>query len=80
MTITNTGRVMVHSVVVHPVGVYSVPSSTCTTLMPAQSCIAEVQFCPTSQGHYVNTLLVTAEDADRGTALRTTITLDGTAT
>jgi hypothetical protein len=80
VTVVNTSGVTVRSVVVHPVGVYSIPSSTCSTLMPAQSCVAEVQFCPTSQGHYVNSLLVTGEDANRGTALHATITLDGTAT
>src|SRR5271166_4445303 len=38
VTITNTGGVAISSVVVHPVGVYSIPSNTCTTtLMPGQS-------------------------------------------
>ena len=78
VTITNTGGVAVSSIVVHPVGVYSIPSNTCTTLMPGQSCGAQVQFCPTSPGHYLNTLLVTG--ATTSSPLQVTITLDGTAT
>jgi cytoskeletal protein RodZ len=80
VTITNTGGVVVNSVVVHPVGVYSIPSNTCTTtLMPGQSCSAQVQFCPTSPGHYVDTLLVTGQDAVARSPLQANITLDGTA-
>jgi hypothetical protein len=79
VTITNIGGVAVSSIVVHPVGVYSIPSNTCTTtLMPGQSCGAQVQFCPTSPGHYLNTLLVTG--ATTGSPLQASITLDGTAT
>ncbi len=80
VTVTNTGAVTVRSVVVHPVGVYSVPSSTCSTLAPGRSCTAEVQFCPTSPNHYLDTLVVTGEDAGTGSPLRATITLNGTAT
>lgn len=80
VTVTNTGGVTVRSIVVHPVGVYSVPSTTCTTLTPGQSCDAQVQFCPTSPGHYLNTLSVTGQNAVTGTPLQTSITLDGTAT
>ena len=81
VTITNTGGVAVSSIVVHPVGVYSVPSNTCTTtLMPGQSCGAQVQFCPTSPGHYLNTLVVTGKDAVTGSPLQVSITLDGIAT
>ena len=80
VTVTNTGRVTARDVVVHPVGVYSVPSSTCATLAPGQSCVAEVQFCPTSPSHYLNTLMVTGQDADTGSSLRASITLNGTAT
>jgi len=80
ITITNTGGVAVRSIVVHPVGVYSVPSSTCTTLTPGRSCVAEIQFCPTSPSHYLNTLVVTGQDAVTGAPLHTGITLDGTAT
>ena len=80
VTVTNTGGVAARSVVVHPVGVYSVPSSTCATLMPGQSCVAEVQFCPSSPNHYLNTLMVTGEDADTGSALHASVALVGTAT
>lgn len=80
VTVTNTGGVTVRSIVVHPVGVYSVPSSTCTTLKPGQSCVAEVQFCPSSSGHYVNTLMITGQDALSGSPLHASITLDGRAT
>jgi len=80
VTVTNTSGVAVRSVVVHPVGVYSVPSSTCSTLMPGQSCVAKVQFCPTSPNHYLNTLVVTGENAATGSPLRASITLNGTAT
>jgi hypothetical protein len=79
VTVTNTGGVAIHAVVVHPVGVYSVPSSTCTTLMPGQSCVAKVQFCPNSKGQYVNTLVITGTDST-GTPIQTSITLHGTAT
>jgi hypothetical protein len=80
VTIINTGGVGVRSIVVHPVGVYSIPSSTCTTLMPGQSCVAEVQFCPTSPNHYLDALIVTGQDMVTGSPLRASITLDGTAT
>ena len=80
VTVTNTGGVTIRSVVVHPVGVYSVPSSSCSMLQPGQRCVAQVQFCPTSSGHYVNTMLVTGDDAATGAALQTSVVLDGTAT
>jgi hypothetical protein len=80
VTVTNTGGVAVRSIVVHPIGVYSVPSSTCSTLMPGRSCVAEVQFCPTSPNHYQDTLIVTGEDAATGSPLHASITLNGTAT
>jgi hypothetical protein len=81
VTITNTGGVAVSSIVVHPVGVYSVPSNTCTTtLMPRQSCGAQVQFCPSSPGHDVDTLLVTGRAAVTGSPVQSSITLDGIAT
>ena len=80
VTVTNTGGAALRSVVVHPVGVYSVPSSTCSTLMPGQSCVAKVQFCPTSPNHYVNTLSVTGENAATGSPLQTSVTLNGIAT
>ena len=80
VTITNTGAAAVNSIVVHPVGVYSVPSNTCTTLLPGQSCVADVQFCPTSPNHYLNTLTVTGQNAATGSPVSASITLDGTAT
>lgn len=81
VTITNTGGRAVSSIVVHPVGVYSIPSNTCTTtLMPGQSCSAQVQFCPTSPGHYLDALLVSGHDAVTGSPMQVSITLDGTAT
>jgi hypothetical protein len=80
VTVTNTGRVTLRSVVVHPVGVYSVPSSTCGTLTPGQSCVAKVQFCPTSPNHYLDTLSVTGEDAATGAPVHASITLNGIAT
>lgn len=80
VTVTNTGGVAVDSVVVHPVGVYSVPSNTCASLAPGQSCGADVQFCPTAPGQYQNTLVVTGQDAATGKALQETISLAGTAT
>jgi hypothetical protein len=80
VTITNTGGVAIHAIVVHPVGVYSVPSSTCTALMPGQSCVAKVQFCPSSPGQYLNTLAISGTNALTGEALQASITLHGTAT
>jgi hypothetical protein len=81
VTVTNNGGHSISSIVVHPVGVYSVPSNTCTTtLAPGQSCSAQVQFCPSSSGHYVNTLVVTGQDAVTGTPVQASSTLDGTAT
>jgi hypothetical protein len=80
VTITNNGGVTVGSIVVHPVGVYSVPSTTCTTLTPGHSCVADIQFCPTSPYHYVNTLIVTGKNVATGSAVQAKITLDGTAT
>jgi hypothetical protein len=80
VTITNTGGVAVRAIVVHPTGVYSVPSSTCSVLMPGQSCVAKVQFCPSAPGQYQNTLMITGTDAFTATPIQTSITLHGTAT
>jgi hypothetical protein len=80
VTVTNTGGVTIRSIVVHPVGVYSVPSSTCTTLSPGQSCVARVQFCPSSPNHYLDTLVVTGEDVVTGRLLQASILLNGIAT
>jgi hypothetical protein len=81
VTVTNNGKHAITSVVVHPVGVYSVPSNTCTTMLaPGQSCSAQLQFCPSAAGHYLNTLVVTGQDAVTGSPLQASSTLDGTAT
>ncbi|HWS46085.1 MAG TPA: hypothetical protein VN636_09520 [Acidimicrobiia bacterium] len=80
VTITNTGTVTVRSIVVHGVGVYSVPSNTCSSLAPGHSCTANIQFCPTSPNHYVNTLSVTGNNANNGASVHAAATLDGTAT
>lgn len=78
VTITNTGGHTAMNVVVHPVNVYSVPSSTCSSLAPGQSCTAMIQFCPNAQGQYNFPLTVTGQD---GTAnLSATTMLIGTAT
>jgi len=80
VTVTNTGNITIKSIVVHPVGVYSVPSNTCTTLKPGQRCVARVQFCPNSSGHYVDALAVTGKNARTGRPVSARITLDGIAT
>lgn len=80
VTVTNSGATTIDSVVVHPIGVYSVPSSNCTTLAPGQSCGADVQFCPTSPGNYVDTLTVTGQNAATASPLQAAITVEGTAT
>jgi hypothetical protein len=80
VTITNTGTVVIDSIVVHPVGVYSVPSSTCATLLPGRSCTAQVQFCPASPGHYLDSLVVTGAVPATGSPVHASVTLNGTAT
>ena len=80
VTITNTGNTTIKSITVHPVSVYSVPSTTCTTLHPGQHCVARIQFCPTSPNHYVDTLTITGKNALTGSPVRVRGTLDGTAT
>jgi hypothetical protein len=77
VTIVNSGGLSVSAIVIHPVGVYSVPSTTCTTLAPGQKCVANVQFCPTSPGHYQNMLMVTGQAGGR--AVQANGKLDGTA-
>jgi hypothetical protein len=80
VTITNNGRATVKPIVVHPISVYSVPSNNCSTLAPRRHCVANIQFCPTSPGHYVDTLAVTGKNATTGARVRATVTLTGTAT
>jgi hypothetical protein len=77
--VTNNGGHTAVSVSVHGVEVYSVPSSTCTTLAPGQSCMATIQFCPTTAGPDTQTLIVTGQDAVTGAHLQVTTTLTGTA-
>jgi hypothetical protein len=78
VTVVNNGSTVMNSVVVHPVGVYSVPSSSCGTLKPGQSCSAVVQFCPTAPGSYPATLAVSGVSA-KGTYVQVSIPLHGTA-
>ena len=80
ITVTNTGGHAAQNVVVNGVGVYSIPSSTCSTLAPGQSCQAQVQFCPWTGGTYDNVLTVTAQDATTGAPLVGTTQLLGRAT
>ncbi len=80
VTVTNTGGHVAGSVVVHPVGVYSVPVSNCSSLGPGQSCTANIQFCPSSQGTYDNQLSVTGQDTSTGAALSAATNLHGVAT
>jgi len=80
VTVTNTGATAISSVVVHPIGVYSIPSSSCGTLAPGQSCTADVQFCPNSPGSYDNTLTVTGQNAATRSPVQATIGLEGIAT
>jgi hypothetical protein len=80
VTVTNTGGHTAGSVVVHPVGVYSVPISSCSSLAPGQSCTANIQFCPTSQGTYDDQLSVTGQDLTTGAALAVVTNLHGLAT
>jgi len=80
ITVTNTGGHTAINVVVNGVGVYSVPSSSCTTLAPGASCQAQIQFCPSSPGTYNNTLTVTGTDASTGGPIEGTTQLVGSAT
>jgi hypothetical protein len=79
VTVTNTGNTTIKAIVVHPVGVYSIPSNTCTTLKPRQRCFASVQFCPTSPGRYVDTLALTGKNAKTGKPVSARVGLSGTA-
>lgn len=80
VTVTNTGGHTATNIVVHPVSVYSVPSSTCSTLAPGQSCTAIVQFCPTSVNSYDFALSVTGQDSTTGAPLTAGTMLMGNAT
>jgi hypothetical protein len=80
VTITNTGGHTARNISVPGVSVYSVPSDTCTSLAPGQSCGALIQFCPSSQGQYNSPLTVTGQDATSGAPLQASTMLIGTAT
>jgi len=80
VTVTNTGGHTAIDVMVNGVGVYSVPSSNCSTLAPGASCQAQIQFCPSTSGTYDNTLTVTGTDATTGASLQGTTQLMGNAT
>jgi hypothetical protein len=80
VTVTNTGGHAARGIALNGAGVYSVPSSSCSTLAPGQSCVADIQFCPTSPGNYTNSLLVTGQDAVTGSPLQATTMLEGVAT
>lgn len=77
VTVTSTGDHIANNVVVHGVGVYSVPSTTCSSLAPGQACTANIQFCPSATGSYPATLVVTGNDAVTGAALQGTTQLSG---
>jgi hypothetical protein len=90
VTVTNTGGRPARSLAVNGVGVYSVirPSAepnACfgptplAALTPGQSCVVDVQFCPTAPGPYQNTLVVNGQDSTSGASLQATTTLNGTA-
>jgi len=79
VTVTNTGGHTAQGIVVHPINVYSVPISNCSTLAPGQSCTASVQFCPGAQGQYNFNLSVTGQDAATGAPLSGGTLLEGTA-
>jgi len=80
ITVTNTGGHTATNVLVHGVGVYSVPSSTCSTLAPGATCQAEIQFCPSTSGTYNTTLTVTGTDTSTGASIEGTTQLVGSAT
>jgi hypothetical protein len=78
VTVVNNGSTAMSSVVVNPVGVYSVPSSTCGSLQPGQSCSAMIQFCPTAPGSYPATLTVSGVSST-GKRVHVSLALHGTA-
>jgi hypothetical protein len=90
VTIKNTGGNTVHSLVVNGVGVYSVPNlgegNNCFdapangALASGQSCVVDIQFCPTTSGTYDNTLMVTGQDAGTGASVQGSTLLHGIAT
>jgi hypothetical protein len=77
VTVTNTTGHPVGSVVVHPVGIYSIPSSNCSSLAAGQSCTATVLFCPNAVTSYNLQLSVTGQDMTTGGAVSGTTNLQG---
>jgi hypothetical protein len=89
VTVTNTGGRSARSLAASPVDVYSLPQpagNPCQgpgasgTLAPGQSCVIDVQFCPSVVGPDNQTLVVTGVDATSGGGLLAGVTLNGTAT
>jgi hypothetical protein len=78
VTVTNTGGHAAQFFPVSGVGVYSIPSNSCTSLGPNQSCHIHVQFCPAIAGTFNNTLTIDGQDATTGTPLHAAVTLNGT--
>ena len=78
VTVVNNGSTAMNSVVVNPVGVYSVPSTNCGSLQPGQSCSAVIQFCPTAPGSYPATLTVSGVSTT-GKRVHVSVALHGTA-
>jgi hypothetical protein len=79
VTVTNTGGHAVNSISIPGVSVYSVPQDLCTSLAPGASCTAMIQFCPSAQGQYNSTLVVTGHDATSGALVTGSTMLMGTA-
>jgi hypothetical protein len=81
ITVTNTGGHAIDSISVPGAGIYSVPTNTCSSLSPGQSCTAEFQFCPNAPGTITNMIVVTGRDTVTGAILHApTTTLTGVAT
>ena len=91
VTVTNSGGQPIRSLVVNGIGVYSVPNlgepNNCfnygpalAALAPGQSCVGDIQFCPTAPGSYQNQLVVTGQAATSGASVQATTMLNGTAT
>jgi hypothetical protein len=90
VTVTNTGGRSVQGLSALPAGVYSLPSTgapnpcqgsgALPVLAPGQSCVVDVQFCPTTIGPDSKTLVVSGQDATSGSPVQVTVALNGTAT
>jgi len=81
ITVTNTGTHPVDNLHGQPIGVFSIPSQTCTsTLGTGQSCSYSVQFCPGAVGPYSDPFVVSGDDAVTGTPVSATTQLSGIGT